>query len=387
MGIDHIDWQGSIPFHRSYLTGKELPYIEEALRDGHLFGGGKFTVECEQILADKCESEKVLLTHSCTAALELAALAMDIQPGDEFILPSYTFPSTANAFALRGAKPVFVDVRDDTLNIDEKLIAEAITEKTRCIIPVHYAGVACEMGPIMQLAEKHNLYVVEDAAQGIGSSYRRQPLGAIGHMGALSFHATKNIISGEGGALIVSDSNLNHAAEVAREKGTDRSRFLRGEVDKYSWKALGSSYYPSELIAACLKAQLEQTDLITKMRLEIWGRYHSLLEECEKQGALRRPVIPENCEHNGHLYYVILDESIDREKVIAKVSDIARCVSHFEPLHLSEYGSQFAHPGSLPVTEGVAGRLLRLPLWVGLTAESQNRVVERLIEVIDACRG
>jgi dTDP-4-amino-4,6-dideoxygalactose transaminase len=312
----------------------------------------------------------------------MAALLLDIQPGDEVIMPSYTFVSTANAFVLRGAIPVFVDIREDTLNLDERLIEAAITPRTKAIVPVHYAGVACEMDAIMDIARRHGLMVVEDAAQGVMSSYKGQALGSIGDLGAFSFHETKNVISGEGGALLVKDAALAVRAEIIREKGTDRSRFFRGEVDKYTWQEVGSSYLPGELIAAFLWAQLEQAKNITSQRLASWEHYHQLLAPSESKGILRRPIVPEECQHNAHMYYVLLNPGINRQAVLKKLkqNDID-AVFHYVPLHSSPAGQRYgrAH-GSLTVTNQQSECLIRLPLWVGLTELQQNKIVDCLLE-------
>ncbi len=367
-----------IPFNRPYMTGKELYYIAEAKFGGMLAGDGPYTARCHRWLEAQTDCHKALLTHSCTAALEMAALLLDIQPGDEIIMPSYTFVSTANAFVLRGGVPVFVDIREDTLNLDERLIEAAITPRTKAIVPVHYAGVACEMDAIMTIACRHGLKVVEDAAQGVMSSYKGRALGSIGDLGAFSFHETKNVISGEGGALLINDSDLAIRAEIVREKGTDRSRFFRGEVDKYTWQEVGSSFLPGELIAAFLWAQLEEAQSITAERLAVWERYHAALAPLEAQGLLRRPLIPESCQHNAHMYYVLLDPRIDRQVVLA---ELKRCeiysVFHYIPLHSSPAGHRYGRVhGSLEVTDRQAERLIRLPLWVGLCSEQQQRIVE-----------
>lgn len=373
-----------IPFNLPYMTGKELYYIAKAHFNGCLAGDGPFTKRCHGWLEKQTGCNKALLTHSCTAALEMAALLLDIQPGDEIIMPSYTFVSTANAFVLRGGVPVFVDIREDTLNLDERLIEPAITSRTKAIVPVHYAGVACEMDTIMTIAKRHGLKVVEDAAQGVMSNYKGRALGSIGDLGAYSFHETKNVISGEGGALLVNDSSMALRAEIVREKGTDRSRFFRGEVDKYTWQEVGSSFLPGELIAAFLWAQLEEAEQITKERLVIWQRYHELLAPLEADGMIRRPVIPDECRHNAHLYYILLAPEIDRQKVL----DIFKChdispVFHYVPLHSSPAGMRYgrAH-GKLPVTTIQSERLVRLPMWVGLSHEQQDRVVDVLAKVI-----
>ena len=368
-----------IPFNKPYMTGKELWYISQAHANGHLAGDGVFTKKCHAWLEARTGAHKALLTNSCTAALEMAAMLADIQAGDEVIMPSYTFVSTANAFVLRGAIPVFVDIRPDTLNIDETKIEAAITKKTKAIVPVHYAGVGCEMDVIMALARKYNLIVIEDAAQGIMSTYKARPLGSIGHLGALSFHETKNIISGEGGALLVNDPLLAERAEIIREKGTNRSQFFRGQVDKYTWVDVGSSFLPSELIAAFLWAQMEEADAITHRRLAIWNEYHRGLLTLESRGFLRRPMIPKECVHNAHMYYILLQDLESRTKVIntLKSHDI-HAVFHYIPLHSAPAGLRNgrAH-GNLETTDTLSMRLLRLPLWLGLE-DQQLQVIEIL---------
>ncbi|MBB6156405.1 dTDP-4-amino-4,6-dideoxygalactose transaminase [Pseudomonas sp. JAI115] len=372
-----------IPFNWPHMTGKELYYIAEAHFNGSLAGDGPFTKRCHSWLEERSGCNTALLTHSCTAALEMTALLLDIQPGDEIIMPSYTFVSTANAFVLRGGVPVFVDIREDTLNLDEKLIESAITPRTRAIVPVHYAGVACAMDEIMSIARRHGLMVVEDAAQGVMARYKGRALGSIGDLGAYSFHETKNVISGEGGALLVNQSTLALQAEIIREKGTDRSRFFRGEVDKYTWQEVGSSFLPGELIAAFLWAQLEEADRITRERLASWERYHELLAPLEAKGVLRRPIVPAECEHNAHMYYVLLSPEIDRQDVLNQFkSNEIWSVFHYVPLHSSPAGLRYgrAH-GNLDVTNRQAERLVRLPLWVGLSEEQQDRVVAILNDV------
>ncbi len=373
-----------IPFNWPHMTGKELYYIAEAHFNGRLAGDGPFTKRCHGWIESRTHCHKALLTHSCTAGLEMAALLLEIQPGDEIIMPSYTFVSTANAFVLRGGVPVFVDIREDTLNLDERLIEAAITPRTRAIAPVHYAGVSCEMDTIMDIARRHQLKVVEDAAQGVMASYKGKALGAIGDIGAFSFHETKNVISGEGGALLVNDPALALRAEIIREKGTDRSRFFRGEVDKYTWQEVGSSFLPGELIAAFLWAQLEEADRITQQRLESWNRYHEMLAPLEAAGVLRRPIVPQECQHNAHMYYVLMDPSIERQSVLDafRSSEIAS-VFHYVPLHSSPAGQRYgrAH-GSMEVTVQQSERLVRLPLWVGMTEEQQARVLGVLQAVI-----
>lgn len=357
-----------IPFNKPFMTGHELESIAQAHDNGHLSGDGAFTRACHQWLEQRIGCRQALLTHSCTAALEMAALLLNLEPGDEVIMPSFTFVSTANAFVLRGAAPVFVDIRADTLNIDENLIEAAITPRTRAICVVHYAGVGCEMDAIMALAARHGLAVVEDAAQGIFSTYKDRPLGGIGAMGALSFHETKNVISGEGGALLVNDPALVERAEIIREKGTNRSKFFRGQVDKYTWVDVGSSYLPGEIIAAFLAAQFEQADAITRRRLDIWERYHHWAAPYEQQGLLRRPVIPAHCGHNAHMYYLILPSLETRTRFIAtlKERDIG-AVFHYIPLHSSPAGMRFGRTaGDMEVTNTTSETLVRLPLWAGL---------------------
>ncbi len=370
----------NIPFNRVHLTGREIDAFKMALDAGQLSGGGDFTRKCHAWLRERTGATAALLTHSCTGALEMAALLAEIGPGDEVIMPSYTFVSTANAVVLRGAVPVFVDVRPDTINIDEKAIEAAITKRTKVILPVHYAGVSCAMDEILALAEAHQLIVIEDAAQGIGAAYRGKALGAIGHLGALSFHATKNIISGEGGALLVNDEKLDERAEIIREKGTDRSRFLRGEVDKYTWQDIGSSFLPSELIAAFLWSQLPETDAINAKRLRIWDRYHAAFAELEYAGRVKRPTIPQDCQHNAHIYYLLFDSLEAREGARRALGAAGISASaHYVPLHSAPAGRRFgrAH-GRFDVTESVSDGLLRLPLYPDLSDEDQDRVIEVL---------
>ncbi|MEH2610408.1 dTDP-4-amino-4,6-dideoxygalactose transaminase [Bradyrhizobium sp. AZCC 1693] len=373
-----------IPFNRPYATGKELVYQTEALHSSHLSGDGMFTKRCHRWIEEHTGCAKALLTHSCTSALDMAALLLDIEAGDEVILPSYTFVSTANAFVLRGAVPVFVDIREDTLNLDERLIEDAITTRTRAIVPVHYAGVSCEMDSILAIARRHDLRVVEDAAQGIMAGYKNRALGAIGDLGSFSFHETKNIISGEGGSLLVRDAELAQRAEIIREKGTDRGRFFRGEVDKYTWQDIGSSFLPNETTAAFLWAQFEEAQQITSERMAIWHRYHQMLEPLERQGLLRRPIVPADCQHNGHMYYVLLAPEIDRQRVIdgMKQSGIS-AVFHYVPLHSSPAGRRYgrAH-GELALTTSLSLRLVRLPMWFGLSESQQHRVCEVLAALL-----
>ncbi len=373
-----------IPFNKPYMTGRELWYIAQAHANGHLSGGGMFTKKCHAWLESLTGANMALLTHSCTAALEMAAILADIRPGDEVIMPSYTFISTANAFVLRGGVPVFVDIRPDTLNIDEAKIEAAITPCTKAIVPVHYAGVACEMDVIMSIAQRHKLLVIEDAAQGVMSTYKGKSLGTIGHLGAYSFHETKNIISGEGGALLVNDDRFAERAEIIREKGTNRSQFFRGQIDKYTWVDIGSSYLPGEVIAAFLWAQMEEAQHITRMRLGIWGQYHETLAPLEAADVLRRPIIPDGCHHNAHMYYVILESLEQRTVLISKLKEQGvNAVFHYVPLHSSRAGKKYGRvSGELINTEELSNRLLRLPLWIGLTAEQQAGIVRILESVI-----
>ncbi|MBK1656437.1 dTDP-4-amino-4,6-dideoxygalactose transaminase [Allochromatium vinosum] len=368
-----------IPFNKPYMTGKELWYIAQAHANGHLAGDGQFTKQCSAWLEARTGASKALLTHSCTAALEMAAILADLQPGDEVIMPSYTFVSTANAFVLRGAVPVFVDICADTLNIDETLIEAAITEKTKAIVPVHYAGVGCEMDAIMEIARRHGLLVIEDAAQGVMASYKGRALGSIGHLGCLSFHETKNIISGEGGALLINDPELAERAEIVREKGTNRSLFFRGQVDKYTWVDIGSSYLPSELVAAFLWAQMEEADAITQRRLGLWNSYHRWFAASETAGMCQRPTIPSHCVHNAHMYYLLLADLTARTEFIARLkAREIHPVFHYIPLHSATAGQRYgrAH-GELTNTEQLSECLARLPLWLGL--EEFQPEVERMI--------
>jgi dTDP-4-amino-4,6-dideoxygalactose transaminase len=373
-----------IPFNRPYATGKELVYAAEAQRNHHLSGDGPFTKRCHQWIEAQTGCARALLTHSCTSALDLAALLLDIKSGDEIILPSYTFVSTANAFVLRGAVPVFVDIREDTLNLDERLIEAAITPRTRAIAPIHYAGVCCEMDTIVAIARRHDLRIVEDAAQAIMAGYKGRAPGAIGDLGTLSFHETKNIMSGEGGSLLVNDPELVLRAEIIREKGTDRGRFFRGEVDKYTWQDVGSSFLPNEITAAFLWAQFEQARRITAERLAIWQRYHEMLAPFESQGLLRRPIVPADCQHNGHMYYILVPSEAERRRVLEGLKENGiGAVFHYVPLHSSPAGLRFgrAH-GDLSLTTSLSQRLLRLPMWLGLSEVQQQRVCEVLTAIL-----
>lgn len=372
-----------IGFNKPYLTGKELHNIADAHQRGRLSGDGQYTRLCSEWLEKTTGANKALLTNSCTSALDMAAILANIQPGDEIIMPSYTFVSTANSFVLRGGVPVFVDIRPDTLNIDETLIEAAVTDRTRAIVPVHYAGVGCEMDIIMQIAARYGLFVIEDAAQGVMSSYKGRTLGTIGQMGAYSFHETKNIISGEGGALLINDLNQISRAEIVREKGTNRSKFLRGQVDKYTWLDMGSSYLPGEIIAAFLWAQLDRADFILDKRLQLWNRYHEAFKQLEVDGRVSRPFVPNDCKHNAHMYYLLLKDLDDRTSFIEMMGQVGiNCVFHYVPLHSSPFGQQNSKKfGSLQVTDDASSRLVRLPMWIGLDA-FQERVIESATTIL-----
>jgi len=375
-----------IPFNKPFIVGKELFYISQAVLEGQLAGAGAFTRRCEEWLERRTGAARVLLTHSCTAALEMAALLCDVQEGDEVILPSFTFVSTANAFALRGARLRFVDVREDTLNLDERLIEGAVGPDTRVIVPVHYAGIGCEMNRIGEIARRHDLLVVEDAAQAVDSTYEGRHLGTFGELGCFSFHETKNFICGEGGALVVNDERFLERAEVLREKGTNRSQFFRGEVDKYTWVDVGSSYVPSELNAAFLYAQLEENVAITSKRAAIFARYRASLAPLEEAGLLRMPTLPPGTSCNGHMFYVLLASEVDRSRVIHGLAKQGiHAVFHYVPLHTSPMGRALGYgPGDLPVTEDLAARLLRLPCYFELSEDDQDRVIDAFIELVEA---
>jgi dTDP-4-amino-4,6-dideoxygalactose transaminase len=357
-----------LPFNKPYMTGKELWNISEAHHRGQLAGDGAFTRKCHAWLEENSGCVKALLTHSCTAALEMSAILAGVGPGDEVIMPSYTFVSTANAFVLRGAVPVFVDIRDDTLNLDESLIESAITDKTKAIVPVHYAGVSCEMDVICDIARRHGLFVIEDAAQGVMAAYKGRPLGSIGDMGCFSFHETKNIIAGEGGALLVNREDLSARAEIVREKGTNRSQFFRGDIDKYTWVDVGSSYLPGEVIAAFLYAQMQEATDITRKRLDVWDAYHVAFASLEKAGYIRRPIVPESCAHNAHMYYLLVDSGQTRDQLILWLKEREiHAVFHYVPLHDSPAGKKYTRvSGCLTNTEALSARLLRLPIWPGM---------------------
>lgn len=369
-----------IPFNRPYMTGLEHDYIAQAYANGKLAGDGPFTDRCHALIQQSTGGARTLLTHSCTAALEMCALLLGVEPGDEIIMPSFTFVSTANAFVLRGGIPVFVDIRPDTLNIDERQIENAISSRTKAIVVVHYAGISCNMAAIIKLARRHGIRVIEDAAQGVGASLEGKALGTFGDLGCYSFHETKNIICGEGGALLVNDQGLIDSAEIIREKGTDRNRFFRGQVDKYTWQTLGSSFLPGELTAAFLLAQLENIQCITDARIAAWQLYDELLAPLAAEGMLGLPTVPQGCEHNGHLYYVVLPQGVDRNLVLSKLNENGiGAVFHYVPLHKSPAGKKYGKTlHELPVTDSMSARLLRLPLWVGLSPDQQNKVVFEL---------
>jgi dTDP-4-amino-4,6-dideoxygalactose transaminase len=372
-----------IPFNKPYMTGSELDNIAIAHSGSQLSGDGPFTRRCQDWLKQQAGSSEALLTHSCTAALEMAAILADLQPGDEVVMPSFTFVSTANAFALRGAVPVFVDIRPDTLNLDETALEAAITHRTRAIVPVHYAGVACAMDRILALAAEQKVLVIEDAAQALMARYRGQPLGSLGDLGAYSFHETKNVVAGEGGALMINQPQSVARAEIIREKGTNRSGFLRGEIQKYTWVDIGSSFLPGEITAAFLMAQLQEAQEITARRIAIWQRYHDAFAALEQRELLRRPVVPPECEHNGHMYYLLLRNLTERDRFIERMRSAGvSCVFHYVPLHNSPKGRALGRSsGNLHVTEDVSDRLVRLPLWLGLEAD-QDRVIEAVYQVL-----
>ena len=371
-----------IPFNKPPYTGNEDKHVLAAMGSEKISGDGPYTQRCQEWFENYLGCKKALLTPSCTHALEMAALLIDIKPGDEVIMPSYTFVSTANAFVLRGAKVVFVDIRPDTLNIDERLIEAAITSKTKAIVPVHYAGVACEMDIIMEVAERYGLFVIEDAAQAMMSSYNGRALGSIGHMGAFSFHETKNFTSGgEGGLLIINDARFVERAEIVREKGTNRSRFFRGMVDKYQWVDVGSSYLPSELQAAYLWGQLEQVFDINKNRLEAWGNYYESLLPLEVTGKIGLPFIPQGCTHNAHMFYLKVTDLKERTELIKYLKDNnVMAVFHYIPLHTAVAGKQFAYfHGEDRYTTSESERLVRLPIWYGIDPTAQQQVVSVII--------
>lgn len=369
-----------INFNVPPCLGTELDYIQTAIENRKICGDGEFTKKCNAWLEERTAVPKVLLTTSCTHATEMAAMLCDIQPGDEVIMPSYTFVSTADAFVLRGAKVVFVDIRPDTMNIDETLIETAITERTKAIVPVHYAGVACEMDTIMDIARRHHLKVVEDAAQGVMAYYKGKALGSIGDFGCYSFHETKNYSMGEGGALLVNDSSCIEAAEIIREKGTNRAKFFRGQIDKYTWVAAGSSYLPSELNAAYLYAQLEHAEEINNCRLKIWAAYYENLKELEQKGKIQLPYVPEACTHNGHMFYVKAENLEERTRLIAYLKENGiLSVFHYIPLHSAPAGMKYGRfHGEDSFTTRESERLLRLPMYYGLQLDQVVYICEKI---------
>ena len=380
-----VNVQPKIPFNKPFITGKELEHIASAINNSGIAADGYFTRRCAELLADRFSIPKVLMTSSCTAALEMAAILCDLKPDDEVIMPSFTFVSTANAVVRCGAKPAFVDIRPDTLNIDERLIEQRITANTRAIFVVHYAGVSCEMNQISEIADKHELIVVEDAAQGVNATYNGRPLGSIGHLGAYSFHDTKNYVSGEGGALCVNSQELVERAEIIRDKGTNRSQFFRGEVDKYTWVDVGSSFVPAEIACAFLLAQLEAMDEITARRREIHRFYLENLSRLEEKELLSIPRTPAGCETNFHMFYVLLRDGKTRDGLMAHLKQHGiSAVFHYVPLHTSTMGESFGYrEGDLPLTEDLSGRLLRLPFYPDITRDEQMRVVNCLSDFLD----
>lgn len=369
-----------IPFNKPFIVGKELYYISQAVLQCQTSGDGLYTKKAQELMKETFGAQEILLTTSCTAALDLAAILADVKDGDEIILPSFTFSSTANAFLLRGARPVFVDCRRDTLNIDENLIEAAITAKTRAIATVHYAGVGCEMDTISKIAQKHRLIVVEDAAQGVNAKYKGRYLGTIGDMGAYSFHETKNFICGEGGAIVLNRQELVERAEIIREKGTNRTRFFRGEVDKYTWVDIGSSFLPSDILAAFLYAQLENMEAITKKRQEIYRRYETRLRPLEDQGLIALPTVPPECESNYHMFYIVLNSLDERTRLIEQLkAQSILAVFHYVPLHTSPMGTAMGYrTGMLPVTEAISERLLRLPMYYEMRETEVDLVVDEI---------
>ena len=369
-----------IPFNRPFFSGKEFDFIQEAIASWQLSGDGAFTRKCHAFFEEELGAKKSLLTTSCTHALEMAALLLGIQPGDEIIVPSFTFVSTVNAFVLRGGKPVFIDIRPDTLNLDETQLERLITPRTRAILVVHYAGVGCEMDPILQIAAEYGVAVVEDNAHGLFGKYKGKNLGTFGCLATQSFHETKNLTCGEGGALLINDPQYIERAEIIREKGTDRSRFFRGQVDKYTWVDVGSSYLPSDILAAFLYAQIEARERIQSKRQRIWNYYDEHLKDWAEQSGIKRPTVPAHCEHPAHMYYLLLPSLEKRQAFIGYLSkhDI-NSVFHYQPLHVSTMGLRFGgKPGACPVTEDVSDRLVRLPFYNDLTEEEQAFVVDRI---------
>ena len=373
-----------INFNAPTHNDETITNILDVFKEKHASGDGKYTKLVHKWIEDNFKCKKSLLVHSGTAALELAAIIANIEPGDEVIMPSYTFVSTANAFVLRGAKPVFVDIRPDTLNIDEKLIEQAITPKTKAIVPVHYAGVACEMDKIMEIAKRHNLLVIEDAAQAFGTKYKGKQLGTIGDMGCFSFHETKNIMSGEGGAFVTNNPEFAERAEIIREKGTNRSKFFRGQVDKYTWVDVGSSYLPSDVIAAYLYSVLNISDNIQEKRLKVWNKYYRAFEEFENLGIIRRPIVPEFSTNNAHMFYLLFNDLETRTKFISylKENDILS-VFHYIPLHSAPAGIKYGrYVGDMSVTNRVSDTLVRLPMYFDINDDEVNKVIDTIIKFL-----
>jgi len=372
----------TIDFNRINLIGKEFDYINEAVQNGHISGDGNFTKRVSSFLEVELAVPKVLLTTSCTHALEMTAILLGIQPGDEVIIPSFTFVSTVNAFVLRGAKPIFVDIRPDTLNMDESLLESVLTSRSRAIVPVHYAGVGCEMDSILEISHRKRIPVVEDNAHGLFGKYKNKYLGKFGELATLSFHETKNFTCGEGGALIINDPKYIERAEIIREKGTNRSRFFRGQVDKYSWVDIGSSYLPSDILAAFLYAQLESKEKIQTHRRHVWETYHSGLEKWANKYDVQLPQVPENCQQAFHMFYILMPDQNLRDGMISHLKKNGiNSVFHYLPLHLSEMGIHFGgQPGDCPVTERISDQLLRLPFHNKLTGDEQEQVIEAILK-------
>ncbi len=381
-----------IPFNRPYLTGNELPYIEDVIQSsqsgGHICGDGKYTKLVQQFFERRFGARMALLTTSGTSALEIAFNLLNLKPGDEVILPSYTFSSTANAIILAGGTPVFADISRDTLNIDPEDIRKKITKKTRAICPVHYGGVSCAMDEIMEIADTHNLSVVEDAAQGVNARYKGKYLGTIGDFGCYSFHETKNYVCGEGGALLINtdDRKINERAEILREKGTNRTQFFRGEIDKYTWLDIGSSYLPSDILAAFLYAQLEHLDVIQEKRLSVWNAYYMALKPSEEEGRIRLPIIPEYAENNAHLFYILFESETVRNSMIKKIQKQGiHAVFHYVPLHSSPMGQRYGYvKGDLPITEDLCRRLMRLPIFAGIELKEQEFINHTVLDLINS---
>lgn len=370
-----------VPFNRACVTGDELKHISKVISNGNLSGDGFYTKECSKLIQSITNSQKVLLTTSCTSALDMSAILLKIQDGDEVIIPSYTFVSTANSFATHGAKIVFADIREDTLNLDENKLEELITDRTRAIVPVHYAGVGCEMDAIISLSKKNNLTIIEDNAHGFMGSYKGRALGSFGHLSTLSFHETKNFTCGEGGALVINDNDLIDRAEIIREKGTDRSKFFRGQIDKYSWTDFGSSFLPSEILSAHLFVQLEKREIIQQKRRSIWEKYYKELLNWSSKNGVRLPYIPEHCEQAYHMFYIVLPDEETRKKLIVylKTKKILS-VFHYLPLHKSAFAKSLGlDSADCPISENVSSRLLRLPFYFNMSEEQQNYVITSIL--------